>query len=117
MKGGGTDPVVYKQWTLGVGHKQPNKQRRHAMVKIQTIPGAVMIAYIAEDGTVIEATDMEGRPIEAKAEERIVGSKLCSELLATDLTTRELTATVRTKAKCCWGCDSSGYWVCKTYYC
>lgn len=87
------------------------------MVKIQTIPGAVMIAYIADDGTVIEATDMEGRPIEAKAAERIVGSKLCSDLLATDLTTMELTATVKQKARCCWGRDGAGNWVCKTYYC
>jgi hypothetical protein len=87
------------------------------MVKIQTIPGAVMIAYIAKDGTVIEATDMEGNPIGTKEEERIVGSKLCSDSLATDLTTMELTATVKRKVKCCWGCDSAGDWVCKPSYC
>jgi hypothetical protein len=81
------------------------------------VPGAVMIAYIAKDGTVIEATDTEGNPIEPKAEERIVGSRLCTDLLAEDLTAKELTATVKRKVKCCWGCDSYGYWACKTYYC
>jgi hypothetical protein len=87
------------------------------MIPIQTIPGAVMLAYIASDGTVIEATDMEGKPIGTKAEEKIVGSRLCTDLLAAELTTRELTATLKRKPKCCWGCDSYGYWECKTYYC
>jgi hypothetical protein len=81
------------------------------------IPSAtVMIAYIAKDGTVIEATDRDGNPIRPEAEEQIVGSKLCTDLLATELGTRELTAAVKGKIKCCWGNDF-GPWECKPYYC